>query len=320
MKNKILNLPSLLLVASSMAASVNAEDATRTYTDPANADADYMVQGEYSGTLAGEKIGVQVIALGDGAFDLVSYGGGLPGDGWDRETRFKANGLTKDGITTFENYFSGASIENGEFMVSGQAGVLPRIVRKSSTLGMQPPKGAVILFDGSSTAAFVSAEMTDDKLLKTGVTSKQLFANHRIHIEFRTPYNPFARGQQRGNAGLYVQGRYEAQILDSFGLEGEMDEAGGIYSIKASDFNACFPPLTWQTYDVDFTVAEFANGEKVKSARMTVMLNGFVIQDDVELTHATPASPLEEGKENGPVYLQDHGNPVVYRNIWVVEN
>jgi len=177
----------------------------------------------------------------------------------------------------------------------------------------------VVLFDGTSTGAFTEAEMTEDKLLKTGVTSKQLFANHRIHLEFRTPYKPFARGQARGNAGLYVQGRYETQILDSFGLEGEMDEAGGIYSIKAPDFNACFPPLSWQTYDVDFTAAEFENGEKVKSARMTVRLNGFVIQDDVELTHATTASPLEEGPEPGPVYLQDHSNPVVYRNIWVIE-
>ena len=96
-------------------------------------------------------------------------------------------------------------------------------------------------------------------------------------------------------------------------------KTGGIYSIKAPDFNACFPPLSWQTYDIDFTAAEFENGEKVKSARMTVTLNGFVIQDDVELTQATTASPLEEGSEDGPVYLQDHGNPVVYRNIWAAE-
>ncbi len=270
-------------------------------------DADYAIQGEYSGTIDGEKIGVQVIARGDGKFSLVSYAGGLPGDGWNRTDKTITTGSTKDGASVFADY------------LSGKNGKLSRVVRKSSTLGMQPPEGAVILFDGSSTDAFTRAEMTDDKLLKTGVTSKQLFANHRIHIEFRTPYKPFARGQQRGNAGLYVQGRYETQILDSFGLEGEMDEAGGIYSIKAPDFNACFPPLSWQTYDIDFTAAEYKDGEKLKSARMTVRLNGFVIQDDVELTHATTASPLEEGPEAGPVYLQYHDNPVVYRNIWVTE-
>ena len=307
MKAKILKVLAPLLIAISVVLPAMAEDADRTYTDPTNVDTDYAVQGEYSGTIDGQKIGVQVIALGDGMFDLVSYPGGLPGDGWNGMDKTSATGSTKGGGSVFADY------------LSGKEGNLSRVVRKSNTLGMQPPESAVVLFDGTSTVAFTEAEMTEDKLLKTGVTSKQLFANHRIHLEFRTQYKPFARGQARGNAGLYVQGRYETQILDSFGLEGEMDEAGGIYSIKAPDFNACFPPLSWQTYDVDFTAAEFENGEKVKSARMTVRLNGFVIQDDVELTHATTASPLEEGPEPGPVYLQDHSNPVVYRNIWVIE-
>ena len=289
-----------LILATGMALPATAEVADRTYTDPASVDADYAVQGEYSGTIEDRKTGVQVIALGDGIFDLVSYSGGLPGDGWDGKEKIDSSGLTVSEVAEISNHLS-------------------RVVRQSATLGMSPPSGAIVLFDGSSTGAFVSAEMTDDKLLKTGVTSKQLFGSHRIHLEFRTPYKPFARGQQRGNAGLYVQGRYETQILDSFGLAGEMDEAGGIYSIKAPDFNACFPPLTWQTYDIEFTAAEFENGEKVTSARMTVRLNGFVIQDDVELTHATTASPLGEGPKDGPVYLQDHDNPVVYRNIWVTE-
>lgn len=98
-----------------------------------------------------------------------------------------------------------------------------------------------------------------------------------------------------------------------------MNETGGIYSIKAPDFNMCFPPLTWQTYDIDFTAAEFKDGKKVKNGRMTVALNGVVVQDKVELTHRTTASPLEEGPEDGPVYLQNHGNPIVYQNIWVIE-
>jgi hypothetical protein len=307
MNSKILKNLLPLLIALGMALPAIADDADQTYTDPANADADFAVQGEYSGTIDGQKIGVQVIALGDGQFDLVSYPGGLPGDGWNRTDKSTATASTKGEASVFADF------------LSGKDGKLSRVVRKSSTLGMQPPEGAVVLFDGTCTDAFTEAEMTEDNLLKTGVTSIQLFASHRIHLEYRTPYKPFARGQARGNAGLYVQGRYETQILDSFGLEGEMDEAGGIYSIKAPDFNASFPPLSWQTYDIEFTAAEFENGVKVKPARMTVRLNGFVIQDDVELTHATTASPMEEGPEPGPVYLQDHSNPVVYRNIWVVE-
>jgi hypothetical protein len=307
MKAKILKVLLPLLIGPGMAMPAVAEDADRTYTDPDNVDADFAVQGEYTGMIDGQEIGVQVIALGGGKFDLVSYTGGLPGDGWNRTDKSTAAGSTKDGESVIADY------------LSDKDGSLSRVVRKSSTLGMQPPEGAVVLFNGTSTDAFTDAEMTEDKLLKTGITSTQLFANHRIHLEYRTPYKPFARGQERGNAGLYVQGRYETQILDSFGLEGEMDEAGGIYSIKAPDFNASFPPLSWQTYDIDFTAAEYENGEKVKSARMTVRLNGFVVQDDVELTHATTASPLEEGPADGPVYLQDHSNPVVYRNIWVIE-
>jgi hypothetical protein len=300
MKTKILKILLPLFIAIGMLLPAIAEDTDRTYTDPANVDADYAIQGEYSGTIDGKKIGVQVIALGDGNFDFVSYSGGLPGDGWDGKEKIVSSSITASEVAKISNHLS-------------------RIVRKSETLGMSPPPGAIILFDGSSTDAFTNAEMTEEKLLITGVTSKQVFGSHRIHLEFRTPYKPFARGQQRGNAGLYVQGRYETQILDSFGLAGEMDEAGGIYSIKAPDFNACFPPLSWQTYDIDFTAAEYKDGEKVRSARMTVRLNGFVIQDDIELPHATTASPLQEGPESGPVYLQDHSNPVVYRNIGLIE-
>jgi hypothetical protein len=162
--------------------------------------------------------------------------------------------------------------------------------------------------------------VTADGLLMEGATSKAKFGSHRLHLEFRTPYKPAARGQERGNSGLYLQGRYETQILDSFGLAGEMNECGGIYSIAKPAVNACLPPLAWQTYDVDFTAAEFdAEGNKSANARMTVHLNGIKIHENVELTHATTAAPLAEGPEPGPVYLQDHGNPVRFRNIWVVE-
>ena len=83
--------------------------------------------------------------------------------------------------------------------------------------------------------------------------------------------------------------------------------------------NMCFPPLTWQTYDVDFTAAKFKDGKKVANATMTVLHNGVLIHDKTVCDHATTASPMREGPEPGPVFFQNHGNPVRYRNIWVVD-
>jgi hypothetical protein len=131
---------------------------------------------------------------------------------------------------------------------------------------------------------------------------------------------PTARGQARGNSGVYAQGRYEVQVLDSFGLEGLDNECGGIYSIDQPSVNACFPPLSWQTYDIDFTAAQYDDaGTKTKNGRITVRHNGIVIHDRIELKHGTPGFH-EEGPGPDSLFLQDHGNPVVYRNIWVVEN
>ena len=109
------------------------------------------------------------------------------------------------------------------------------------------------------------------------------------------------------------------QVLDSFALEGQHNECGGIYSTKAPLVNMCFPPLTWQTYDVDFIAAKFKDGKKEANATMTVRHNGVLIHDKTVCDHATTASPMREGPQPGPVFFQDHGNPVRYRNIWVVD-
>lgn len=284
------------------------------------ADADFPIQGEYTGKLGGAKAGVQVVAMGAGKFDLVLYRGGLPGDGWsgkkaeiDRGNAETADGKVKITLAGQTGELSGGKLKLGE-------DTLDRVERKSPTEGAKAPAEAVILFDGTNADAWQGTGMDADKLLKEGQNSKQKFRDYTIHIEFLLPYKPAARGQGRGNSGFYSQSRYEVQVLDSFGLEGRDNECGGIYSIKAPDLNMCFPPLQWQTYDIEFTAAKFdAAGKKTANAKTTVKHNGVIIHNDVELPKTTTAAPLGESPEPGPLHLQNHGNPVRFRNIWLVE-
>lgn len=326
MKRILLLTPILAAALTALPAVGQDKKKAETYTDPKKVDEDYAIQGEYVGEVQGEKVGAQVVALGDGKFDVIGYIGGLPGAGWTGEAEGKQKGSgerSSDAVAVTGTGWT-ASIKDGAIAVSGEDGsdwgTLKRTERKSPTLGAKPPEGAVVLFDGSSVDGWEKGKMTDDKLLMQGTRSKQKFRDFTIHLEFRTPYKPKARGQGRGNSGFYAQGRYEVQILDSFGLEGKMNEAGGIYSVGAPKMNMCYPPLTWQTYDIDFTAARFdGDGKKTSDARMTVKHNGVVIHKDVVCDHATTASPLKEGPEPGPVYFQDHGNPIVFRNVWVLE-
>ena len=150
-----------------------------------------------------------------------------------------------------------------------------------------------------------------------GVTSKDSFGDATWHIEFRLPYQPKDRGQGRGNSGAYLQGAYEIQMLDSFGLEGLNNECGGVYSVAAPAVNMCYPPLQWQTYDIDFTAPKYDGDKKTSPARMTVRHNGVVIHDNVAVNQITPGGTGGDDKRvKGPLHLQDHGNPVRYRNIW----
>ena len=317
----------LALVLTMIFAVAAAADLKKGVTDAADAGPDFAVQGEYVGEVPGDggatKVGVQVIALGDGKFHAVGYVGGLPGAGWDGKKKIEADGQTKDGVTTFTHENGGkATLKDGALSVIGDegkvVGTLKKVDRKSPTLGQKPPAGAVVLFDGKTAEAFKEGRMTPDGLLMEGATSKQDFGSFTIHLEFLLPFMPYARGQGRGNSGFYAQGRYEVQILDSFGLSGEDNECGGIYKIGKPKVHMCLPPLSWQTYDVDYTAAEFKDGKKVKNAKMTVRHNGVAIHENLELPHATTAAPVKEGPENGPIYLQNHGNPVRFRNVWVV--
>ncbi|HET6883938.1 MAG TPA: DUF1080 domain-containing protein [Pirellulales bacterium] len=315
-----------LLVLTSLAGA--AESGLAAYTNPQDAGPDFQTQGEYRGEIESDgqrkKIGVHVIALGEGKFRAVVYQGGLPGDGWNKgDRRDSFNGKTEDGVTTFKGKERQGKIKDGQLVVSDASekmlGTLQKVERKSPTLAARPPEGAVVLFDGTSADNFIGGTMTPEGWLEVGTKSKREFGSCQLHVEFRTPFMPAAQGQARGNSGVYVEDCYEFQVLDSFGLEGKNNECGGLYSMEEPKVNMCFPPLSWQTYDFDFTAPKFdADGKKTANARVTLRHNGVVIYDDLEITRLTPGGRSQEGP-TGALMLQNHGNPVVFRNIWVLE-
>jgi hypothetical protein len=312
------------------------------YTDPAEAGPDFAVQGEYAGKLTTDSqqqnVGVQVIALGEGKFRAVLHWGGLPGAGWKTDTQKETcEGQTAEGATTFEGFGGKVVIRGGAMSIKNsggdEVGKLAKVNRQSETMGAKPPEGAVVMLDGKSLDAFTGGgHLTSDGLLQMVVDptpddgrsargdarTKESFGDFTLHLEFRSPFMPTALGQARGNSGLYLQNRYELQVLDSFGLSGENNECGGFYTLRKPDVNMCLPPLSWQTYDIDFTAPRFEDGKKVKNARVTVRHNGVAIHTDFEFPKVTPGGEKDEAA-TGPFKLQDHGNPVQYRNFWVVK-
>ena len=257
------------------------------YTDPAEAGPDFAVQGEYVGSVQGDggevKVGVQVVALGEGKFHGVGFVGGLPGDGWDENTTFAGDGQTKEGVTILSSG-DGATgtIQNGVLTIKSPegktTGTLKRVHRVSPTEGAKPPAGAIVLFDGTTADHFVGGRMTPDGLLMEGCTSKQKFQSYSIHLEFRIPFMPTARGQGRGNSGYYSQGAADAdpRFLRP-GTEG-VRRYGAIYGIAALPKRMMsYPPLSWQTYDIDFKAAQYDGDKKQANARITVRHNGVLI-------------------------------------------
>ncbi len=288
------------------------------------------MQGEYQGSLTFDDrpdvpVGVQVVAQGDRQFEAILFVGGLPGAGWKPTTgRERAVGKTDDGRTEFHSDRWNAVWVHGKLTLTAPdgstMGTLARIDRESPTLGHVPPEGAVVLFDGTNVEQWIGGRLAADHTLAAGTVTKVALHDFLLHVEFLLPYSPRARGQQRGNSGVYLQNRYELQVLDSFGLDGQSNECGAIYSLRAPDVNMCFPPLRWQTYEVDFTAARFdPDRKKIRSARLTVKHNGVLIHDDVEIDKPTPSGLVKEFPGTGPIQLQWHLAAVTYRNIWYVE-
>ena len=147
--------------------------------------------------------------------------------------------------------------------------------------------------------------------------TEKTFGNFELHVEFNVPYMPEPRARAGATAASTSTGNYELQVLDSYGLKLQDNDCGAIYKQVVPAVNACKPPLQWQTYDITFHKA--AGRRTARSSRrpaMTVVQNGIKIIDDAEISPTPGGIDIKEG-EDGPILLQDHGNPVQYRNIWI---
>lgn len=321
------------------------------FTDPDKAGADFQIQGEYVGMVGGKlPIGIQVIAMGNNQFEGVLYDGGLPGAGWDESAVFHLKGKASDERTSFHGVhgerlmFANANFQGsiGDGVFRGKAHMfrnrlddvriqLAKVHRESPTLNAKPPAGAIVLFQGSDVDEWRDGRLAGKRFLDVGTTSKRDFGSILLHMEFRCPFMPTASGMQRGNSGIYVKQEWEVQIIDSFGWHHEnrkferlskFGRCGGIHEMVGPRINMSFPPLSWQTYDIDFRMAEFDNsGEKTAPAIVTIRHNGVLIHDAYVLPPVPPGREASQSKEGqrGPIFLQDHGNPVRFRNIWVVQ-
>lgn len=190
------------------------------------------------------------------------------------------------------------------------------------------PGNAIVLFDGrdlrnwSQPDGRPAAWRVQNGVMTVGggnIVTKETFRDVFIHVEFRLPNEPDRHGQGKANSGVYLQGRYEIQLLDSYGIKAPgKGDCGAIYGQHAALVNACKPPLEWQCYDAIFRAPRVdAAGKVTEAGRITVLQNGIVIQNNVEILGPTAGAMDDKVAEAGPLLLQDHGSPLRFRNIWL---
>ncbi len=296
--------------------------------------------GEYKGTFHPDKVTTmeafaQVIAEGDDVHYRIVIGAKPlkeDQDGVHVELYGQRKGSSVYIGDRAGGYYWNGQIQNGRLSVRssyGQHIELDKFVRKSPTEGLEPPRDAVVLlpFQKGSEADMSAWRNAKWKALDNGVmqvnkgsnNSKALFGDIKhFHLEFKLPLEPNNRAQGRGNSGVYFAGTFEVQVLDSFGLAHTSGDCGGLYNLARARVNACLPPETWQTYDVEFRAPRLnADGTVRENARITVRHNGVKIHDDQEIPYS---GDKWKGKTaaTGPIHLQDHSHPVQYRNIWLV--
>lgn len=195
---------------------------------------------------------------------------------------------------------------------------------------LAPPSNAVILFNGKDLSKWqtrsggVAGWKVEGDVVTvvpgTGdIMTKETFTDFYLHLEWMEPDMPNAKGQAKGNSGVYLQGRYEIQVLDSYGIEvpGKGD-CGAIYNQYAPLVNACKPALQWQSYDIVFRSARASADGKIENARITALQNGMVIHNNVIVDGITGGAIDDKVLEPGPLLLQDHNNFVKYRNVWII--
>ena len=226
-----------------------------------------------------------------------------------------------------------AQKQQDKYAVHDETRPKPAVITPAAQFG-QPPSDAIILFNGKNLSEWTGDKASDAKwkiengymeVNKTGsIHTKKTFGNCQLHIEWATPAKVEGSSQGRGNSGIFLMSTYELQILDSYENPTYADgQAASIYGQYPPIVNACRKPGEWQSYDVSFLRPIFdADGKCIRPARITVLHNGAVVQNNVEIKGLTAHKQIAKysrHEDKLPISLQDHGNPMRFRNIWIRE-